>query len=308
MPIDCRSFRRLRPGFTLIELLVVIAIIAILIGLLLPAVQKVRAAAARTQSANNLKQIALATHACHDVYGKLPPAIGFFPGTTGSTTATPAQHGSIFYFLLPYIEQNAVYQNTTGYSYTSTAIIKTFIAPLDPSVSSGTPIANSKGVQTGPCSYKFNGYLSYGDQDAKCYYLGGCTSSNGNTAGPAPNPLMNPKIPASFSDGTSNTILLAEGYAYNCLYSTGVYGNHTWGEDNAGPSQWAPILIHADLYDIGLPVGKQSCYTPNGYNASGVQVGLADGSVRNASPSLSAKTWWQLMLPDDGTVVGSDWQ
>ncbi len=291
-----------RRGFTLIELLVVIAIIAILIGLLLPAVQKVREAAARTQSQNNLKQMALACHSCNDAYGSIPPGYGNYPPGAKNANVAPAPHGTIFYYLLPFIEQTAVYQATVGHSYTSTAVIKTYIAPLDPTAAGTMTAVNSQGITAGLCSYEVNGYISDGDGYARQYYgVDPGTSANGNTAGPTGNPA--PTIAASFPDGTSNVLLFAERYAANCQYSPGV-GQRTWGEDGAGPSMWAPMLIHADLFQIMPKLGTQSCYTPQALSPAGCQVALADGSVRMAAASISATTWWRLCLPDDGLPLG----
>src|SRR5438046_10755611 len=92
-----------RRGFTLIELLVVVAIIAVLIGLLLPAVQKVREAAARIKCANNLKQLGLAAQSYHDANEHLPPGVGYYP------TAADGAFGTYFFHLLPHVEQDNLY-------------------------------------------------------------------------------------------------------------------------------------------------------------------------------------------------------
>ena len=190
-----RLWKRWR-GFTLIELLVVIAIIAILIGLLLPAVQKVREAASRSQSQNNLKQMILALHNFGDVnQTQFPPAYGTFPIGSGGWGQAGSAEGTLFYHMLPYLEQQNMYNlGQTSWSGKLSMqlewanlprVVKTYMPPADPSIPGG---ANTD-------------YISY---QANAMAL---AQPNGGTF------WGNARMPATFQDGTSNTILFAEAYA-----------------------------------------------------------------------------------------------
>src|SRR5262249_31205372 len=146
--------------------------------------QKVREAAARTQSQNNLRQMSLALHSCNDANGKLPPSVGFFPGSSRVRGGAPAEQGTLQYFLLPYLEQDNVYKTTSDWSWNATAVVKTYIPPGDPTV----PSSNLTWSDRGATSYSSNWYVFQG---------------NGNGPSVA-------RLPATFSDGTSNTIVFAE--------------------------------------------------------------------------------------------------
>ena len=291
---------RRRSGFTLIELLVVIAIIAILIGLLLPAVQKIRDAANRMSSTNNLKQIALASHNYHDTNDYLPPAFVDWDSNWNPTWYNRA--GSTHYFILSYIEQDALAKRGPQYYFWQVYMnngIKMFVNPCDPT-------NKSDGKYTdGPWgTYGVTGYVA--NYQALGYFLNDST-----------NRIMRF---ASIQDGLSNTIFMAEKIAVcerptlsgapgGPYYNIWAYGRTAWKE-------WNPVFA----YQITGPASKfQLNPTTRGATATcdprlasaprntGILVGLGDGSVRFLNASVSPNTWWSAVTPDGGETLGSDW-
>ena len=271
-----------KDGFTLIELLVVIAIISILIGLLLPAVQKVRMAAARIQDSNNFKQQALALHGCNDSYGKLPPGYNNFPNPAGGM-GPPAGMGTLQYFLLPWLEQTNLYNQVVGSSdYAMNSPLKVFMSPADPTMPANG-IVTMMGGPYGGCSYASN-FLVFGN------------TPGGSAA-----------IPTAFPDGTSNTIV------FGPIYTTCGGMSAGWQMGMCGnPPTWPYYYTPANY--LALPV-PQLQPTPNNCNPmqlqspypSGTLVALADGSVQSVSSGVSSYSWNLALNPADGLVFDSTW-
>jgi hypothetical protein len=321
-------------------LLVVIAIIAILIGLLLPAVQKVREAAGRAQCMNNLKQMGLATANCNDTYGLLPPLCGAYP----SPTANGELFGTPIIYLLPFVEQQNVFNQClvgatvhTGLAWGGNGAystpIKTYICPSDPSIGPGNSApANGPASPPAPAtSYAGNGMV-----------FADCTFTPGNPPSAtfpynelgyglyASNPYPHPwygRIPATIPDGTSNTVFWSEKYSF-CTYG-GVYPSQTGPycfQSNCGGNNWSdPVLDYwCSLYNwtellgggvltpaatvqIGVPVTSCDPTRPSSGHTAVIMAGLGDGSVRTVSQGVSPTTWFLANIPNDGLPLPSDW-
>jgi prepilin-type N-terminal cleavage/methylation domain-containing protein len=263
------QFKKWR-GFTLIELLVVIAIIAILIGLLLPAVQKVRDAANRASSQNNLKQMTLATVNCAGAQDDLmPPSFGYYPNlTSGGWTANNGT-GSALFFILPYMDNKPMYDSVNyGWGIMGTNLwsqpVKTYIAKGDPTAD----------PTSGRSSYVSNS-LAFNPQYGWGTIL---------------------RYPSSFTDGVSQTILYMEAYSL------------AWGNQRHWCDQTSTLVAYPWYApQIAPTVANANPYCPQGFSVAGIQISLGDGSVRNASGGMSPYTFYYASTPAGGEVLGTDW-
>jgi len=274
-----------RLGFTLIELLVVIAIIAILIGLLLPAVQKVREAAARTQCSNNLKQLGLTLHSYSDANLKCPRDRQLATG-----------YGSFYYFILPYMEQQNIYNLGPWSHYNGSVapkVIKTYLCPSDVSNTNAGQLDGNWGL----VSYPYN-HQAFGS----CMPVG----APGTTM-PFPTQAT---LPGTFSDGLSNTVVFAECYGRLVDAAGGLRAGSLWADSDPGDgAPWKPMFgyTNSNLFQVGPTAVSADRSIAQAAHTGGMNVCLGDGSVRFVTASLTQQTWARALTPAGGEVLGSDW-
>jgi prepilin-type N-terminal cleavage/methylation domain-containing protein len=286
---------RVRRGFTLIELLVVIAIIAILIGLLVPAVQKVRQAAARTQNTNNIKQILLAMHSYHDTNKYLPPSNMYaysYDATNWSFIGYDPYHVSALMLILPFIDQGPLYKYAENayspqYKYYYFAngvydkVVPAYWNPADPTANNGLQVGGSYATAgyavnatALPFYYKYT-YMNY-PSAGQTYSGTGGTKVN---------------LASGFFDGASNTVLVTERYG-TCNGTPNYWGYATYPTFNVG----------CTIQNTPLP--NQCTYTNVQATTPGTLLcGIGDGTVIPINTTISQAVWNGAVNPADGLTL-----
>lgn len=305
-----------RRGFTLIELLVVIAIIGVLIGLLLPAVQKVREAANRMKCLNNLKQLGIAMHGYHDAIGTLPDG------------GTYHESGGWQLTILPYIEQTALYRLFQGYGthspgvYGSPNVANVTGKQLTLCTCPSDVVVLTAGQTYNKCAYQNYaanfGNTAVGDSNTATPGMRTETTYNGITFAGAPFRFANPQHLSDITDGTSNTLMMAEVVQGQ---RQDVRGFTWWGDGSSfvtslRPNDSNPDVISHTYCDGNPPnppancTGVSTAYGPIRAFASrsrhpgGVNVAFCDGSGRFISNSIDPLTWQNLGTSQGGEILG----
>ena len=300
-------------GFTLIELLVVIAIIAILIGLLLPAVQKVREAAARMSCQNNLKQLGLALHNYANSNNNMFPA-------SRITVGTDAKFRSWTPIALPYVEADAVAKQwneslkwNAGTNMTvSQTMFKLFACPSAP----GSRKTPSNGINLGPGDYG-----SVNAIRRRFYTANGLTNfpfpgTNAGDEAPGALKKVTPTPLLGITDGLSNTLLLGEDSGRPNLFQKGFGDTGVVTTDGYG---WADPDSGCSIDGV-VPGAKGVAWTTGGtcimnctndselfsFHTGGINATMADGSVRFIRENLNAATLAALVTATGGDIIGND--
>jgi hypothetical protein len=256
--------RSRRFAFTMIEFLIILAILAFLLGLLVPFFALTRSASSRQQSMNNLRQQVLALHACFDAYKGLPPIAGSFPPKADT-------QGSLFFFILPFVEQDNLFRRAEGSVWKHGTLgmpLPIFLDPRDKSAPPGN---------------RYKGWLA--------------------TSNYAGNWLIFEKSGATLlvPDGTSNTIALTERYQM-------CNGNPcAWGYSSL--YYWAPMFAYYNQGKFQNAPKQEECNPAlaQAIDKGGIHVALLDGSARTVTEQISSETWWAACTPNGGEVLGQDW-